>query len=90
MGRRRRRVLHVVKKTLPKVFTCPNCGMVSVRLQAKQDTTIISCGSCGRSKEVSNQGKEPIDIYNEFVDSFNQEQTGVITPETTPASQSGT
>lgn len=82
MGRRKRRVVHVVKKTLPKVFTCPNCGMVSVRLQPKDTTTIISCGSCGTSQEIPNAGKEPIDIYNEFIDRFNAGQTGVAAPET--------
>ncbi|MDG6904818.1 MAG: hypothetical protein JRN20_03415 [Nitrososphaerota archaeon] len=82
MGRRRRRVVHIVKKTLPKVFTCPSCGMVSVRLQPKEDTTIISCGSCGRSQEISNRGKEPIDIYNEFVDKFNAEISGATSSET--------
>ena len=76
MGRRRRRVVHVVRKTLPKVFTCPNCGMVAVRLQPKEETTIISCGSCGTSQEISSGGKEPIDIYNEFIDRFNSGQTG--------------
>ena len=81
LGRRRRRVVHVVKKTLPKVFTCPNCGMVSVRLQPKETTTIISCGSCGTSQEIPNAGKEPIDIYNEFVDRFNKGQTGAPTTE---------
>lgn len=81
VGRRRRRVVHVVKKTLPKVFTCPNCGMVAVRLQPKDETTIISCGSCGVSQEISNRGKEPIDIYNEFIDRFNLGQTGVPNPE---------
>lgn len=82
MGRRRRRVVHVVKKTLPKVFTCPNCGMVSVRLQPKDTTTIISCGSCGTSQEIENAGKEPIDIYNEFVDRFNKGLTGASSTET--------
>lgn len=82
MGRRKRRVVHVVKKTLPKVFTCPNCGMVSVRLQPKETTTIISCGSCGTSQEIPNAGKEPIDIYNEFVDRFNAAQTGERPAET--------
>ena len=81
MGRRRRRVVHIVKKTLPKVFTCPNCGMVAVRLQPKDETTIISCGSCGISQEISNRGKEPIDIYNEFVDRFNSAQIGGPKPE---------
>lgn len=82
MGRRKRRVVHVVRKTLPKVFTCPNCGMVSVRLQPKEATTIISCGSCGTSQEIPNAGKEPIDIYNEFVDRFNAGQTGERAAET--------
>ena len=65
-----------MKKTLPKVFTCPNCGMVTVRLQPEGETTVISCGSCGESQTIPNRGKEPIDIYNEFVDRFNLGQTG--------------
>jgi transcription elongation factor Elf1 len=54
--------------------------MVAVRLQPKEDTTIISCGSCGTSEEIPSRGKEPIDIYNEFVDKFNIKQTGATPP----------
>jgi transcription elongation factor Elf1 len=53
--------------------------MVAVRLQPKEETTIISCGSCGTSQEISSRGKEPIDIYNEFVDRFNSGQTATVT-----------
>jgi transcription elongation factor Elf1 len=56
--------------------------MVSVRLEPKDETTIISCGSCGTSQEIPNKGKEPIDIYNAFIDRFNAGQTGVTAPET--------
>ncbi len=56
-----------------------------MRLQPKETTTIISCGSCGTSQEITSGGKEPIDIYNEFVDGFNLKQTGVTSAETSGA-----
>ncbi|MEM4297122.1 MAG: hypothetical protein QW815_01980 [Nitrososphaerota archaeon] len=71
MGRRRRKVIRVVKKKLPKVFACPRCGFVSIRLSTKASSVLIACGSCGLREEYSLSGKkEPIDIYNEFVDRF--------------------
>jgi len=72
MGRRRRRVVKVVKRTLPKVFNCPNCGMVSVRVSIKNgENPSVVCGSCGLEWRNSSKAKmEPIDVYNMFVDQF--------------------
>ena len=71
LGRRRRRVIRVVKRTLPKVFTCPRCGVISVRVSMKESSALVACGSCGLREDYMISGKkEPIDIYNDFVDRF--------------------
>lgn len=79
MGRRRRRVLKVVKKTLPKVFACPRCGMTTVRITSRQDEAsqdviyFIACGnpSCLLRREMRYTTKKAeIDVYNTFVDDF--------------------
>lgn len=72
MGRRRRRVIRVVKRTLPKVFSCPRCGMISIKVKVKSGgLATIACGSCGLNLQYNlTSKKEPIDIYNEFVDNY--------------------
>jgi len=74
MGRRRRRVIKVTKKTLPKVFNCPSCGMASVRVLVKLgESPSVVCGSCGLNwKDISGVKMERIDVYNRFVDQFMQ------------------
>ncbi|MFP3137189.1 MAG: hypothetical protein RXP91_00610 [Nitrososphaeria archaeon] len=77
MGRKRRRVIRRVRRTLPKFFRCPRCGSDSVRVIRKEEGESISytvvCGACGLRMELSGeavQRKEPIDVYNMFVDAF--------------------
>ena len=71
MGRRRRRVIRIVKRTLPKVFSCPRCGVIAVRVSRTGDSDTVACGSCGLKYSYSPPPKkENIDLYNEFVDMF--------------------
>jgi len=72
LGRRRRKVIRVVKRTLPKVFGCPNCGVTAVKVRVLgPNKAKISCGNCRLTLEYEYSGrKEMIDIYNEFVDQF--------------------
>jgi transcription elongation factor Elf1 len=77
LGRRRRRVVRRVHHTLPRFFKCPRCGSDTVRIIKKEDENGKSytavCGQCGLRMEFSGEGvqlKEPIDIYNMFVDAF--------------------
>jgi transcription elongation factor Elf1 len=78
MGRRKRKkLLRPIRKTLPKIYTCPNCGMMSVRVVEKErkvnnmqtfDYKVI-CGSCSKKLEKTLEKRiETIDLYNEFVD----------------------
>ena len=77
MGRRRKRAIRTVKRTLPSVFSCPRCGNISVRVSNDKDHTNIICGNCSLSKtyEIAHN-KEPVDVYNDFVDWFMK--SGVI------------
>ncbi|MGA2663950.1 MAG: hypothetical protein ABSF83_03315 [Nitrososphaerales archaeon] len=79
MGRRRRKVLRVNKRSLPKVFPCPRCGVVAVRITSHQDdvsqdfVTVVACGSAGcklRREFRFPTDKPDIDVYNTFVDDF--------------------
>lgn len=73
MGRRKRKVIRVVKKRLPKVFTCPKCGYVAVRVIMKRDKVVVACGSCSEKREYTQEkGKDPIDYYNMFVDELSK------------------
>ena len=74
LGKRRRRVFRVFKRTLPKIYSCPRCGVVSVRVSIKESTALVACGSCSLKQEYPMIGKkESIDIYNEFIDRFMSE-----------------
>jgi transcription elongation factor Elf1 len=73
MGRKRKRIVRVTRRQLPKVFSCPQCGMISIRIIVKaNESSKIVCGNCGVNWEKSNVSKytEAIDIYNEFVDKY--------------------
>lgn len=79
MGRRRKKVLRVARRTLPKVFACPRCGMITIRItshldEASQDTVYsVACGNLGCSlrRELRYPVKRAdIDVYNTFVDDF--------------------
>lgn len=78
LGRRRKKVLRVVRRTLPKVFACPRCGMVTVRITSHDDEShdtvfLVACGnlSCSLRRELRYPTKRAdIDVYNTFVDDF--------------------
>ena len=72
MGRRKRRANRIIKRTLPKVFTCPRCGMGSVRVNVEDEETTVTCGSCNLNNSYSKLKKEHVDIYNQFVDDYMQ------------------
>jgi len=80
LGRRRRRVYKPIKKVLPKIFGCPRCGSISVRVilqrsEALGDYYHVICGNptCMLVDDITiSQAKDIIDVYNLFVDHFNK------------------
>lgn len=73
MGRRRRRVVRIVKKKLPTVFVCPRCGEEAVRVTIAKDTgkATVLCALCNlRNEFQAHPAAQPIDVYSYFTDVF--------------------
>ncbi len=76
MTRKKRRVIKPVKRVLPKILRCPRCGAISVKVLRQSDKWVVVCGSCGLKYEKALTSQEYIDVYNEFVDAFNEGKIG--------------
>ena len=73
MGRRRRRVIRIVKKKLPTVFVCPKCGEEAVRVTIAKDTgkATVLCALCSLKDEFqAHPAAQMIDVYSYFTDRF--------------------
>jgi len=90
LGRRRRKVIRIPKKKLPKVFDCLKCGQKAIRVEIirSEQRAILRCGNCKFKTElpVLKQAYGEIDIYNQFVDQQYAKSTSTAsttTPTTT-------
>lgn len=84
MGRRRRKVVRVPKKRLPRFFTCPKCGKktVMVELFRGAANAVVSCSSCGVREEFPiKPALREIDVYCMFTDKMYSGSRGVPEPE---------
>lgn len=90
MGRRRRRVVKVVKKKLPSVFTCPQCGEEAIRVKLPQGAgpATVQCGSCGLNRELqATPSSQVVDIYCMFTDSYYGKDKPAVEKPEQPAPQ---
>lgn len=77
LGRRRKKTLRLIRRSLPKVFACPHCGNITIRITSEEDQEShdrvyhIACGTCGVKRDYRYPAvKADIDVYNTFVDDF--------------------
>ncbi len=73
MGRRRRKVVRIPKKRLPKVFLCPKCGREAIRVITVKDSNLatVTCGACGLKDTVQTvPAWAPVDIYSTWADRY--------------------
>jgi len=73
MGRRRRRVVKIVKKKLPTVFSCPSCGEEAVKVVMGRggSRATVQCAACGLKQEFeASPSDQVVDVYCKFTDRF--------------------
>jgi transcription elongation factor Elf1 len=72
MGRRRKKVVRVPKKRLPKFFSCPKCGKQTVKVELFRDESraLAGCSSCNVQEEFSiKPAQGEVDVYCMLTDS---------------------
>lgn len=72
MGRRRKKVVRIPKKRLPKFFSCPMCGKetVTVEIFKEKGRAVAGCSSCGLQGDFQvKPAQGEVDVYCMLTDS---------------------
>ena len=73
MGRRRRKVVKVVRRRLPELYLCPKCGKNTVKatVNKKKERVAVICSNCGLNAAYPiDTSMAEVDAYCAFVDAF--------------------
>jgi transcription elongation factor Elf1 len=67
LGRRRKKVVHIPKKHLPKFYSCPKCGKETVKVDISREEgghAFVQCSSCGLKEEFQvKPAQGEVDVY---------------------------
>lgn len=73
MGRRRKKTVKIVRRTLPALYLCPRCGKNTVKanINKKREKAVVICSNCGLKASYPSTSKmDEVDAYCRFVDNF--------------------
>jgi transcription elongation factor Elf1 len=73
MGRRRKKAVKIVRRTLPELYLCPRCGKNTVKatISKRREKALVVCSSCDLNASFSSTPQmEEVDAYCRFVDNF--------------------
>ena len=73
MGRRRRKAVRIVRRTLPELYLCPRCGKNTVKstINKKRERASVVCSNCSlNASYISTPKMGEVDAYCKFVDGF--------------------
>jgi len=73
MGRRRKQVVKVMRRTLPGLFLCPQCGKNGLKaaVDGAGTSAAVMCGMCDLKSEFPISGRmDPVDVYCLFIDKY--------------------
>jgi transcription elongation factor Elf1 len=79
MVRRKRNIVRSLRKQIPKIFSCPKCGVIAVNvvMVKKKHIATVNCGKCNLKAEFPTAPvDQAIDIYCKFTDKFNVGELG--------------
>lgn len=78
MGRRRKKPVKIVRRTLPELYLCPKCGKNTVKatISKNREKAFVICSNCGLNATYSSTPQMgEVDAYCRFVDKFYEGET---------------
>lgn len=73
MGRKRQKVVKIIKRRLPSQYLCPNCGKNTISVILKRDVNLgrVICATCNLKSQFNIPDEiEAVDAYCLFVDKY--------------------
>ncbi|MEM2128761.1 MAG: hypothetical protein QXX77_00290 [Candidatus Methanosuratincola sp.] len=72
-GRKRKKTVRRMRKSIPKIFPCPNCGEKTLAIEINRESGVaeVKCGKCNIIDQVTiSSVEQAVDAYGKFVDKY--------------------